>query len=281
MAHIEYGPTPAALEFQKVMEATFETLSDKRCNFNTTCKDKTAALWDTYNHDMYQQRAANPKPAVHTSPMLNDGGGRCLNALICNAGEYMAGAKKDALTVPDRSLPHLRHPTWYAGRAVCEMLPKPSLELMGPRHPVKDQIKAHVDKQDKAMQEHGPLTGPKGAKERLEWFAISEAEARAGRGVMPKWMPCCRYNQPINPKLYTPGQYLLEKHRDRATRPNKCNPHMPQCKTLGMPGLLEKDMKLVNQAVKVNTKPGWPTDTTDYMALQATSLNRPKRMQTL
>merc|ERR1712086_837204 len=81
-------------EFQKVMEATFETLSDKRCNFNTTCKDKTAALWDTYNHDMYQQRAANPKPAVHTSPMLNDGGGRCLNALICNAGEYMAGAKK-------------------------------------------------------------------------------------------------------------------------------------------------------------------------------------------
>merc|ERR1712166_907106 len=194
-----------ALEFQKVMEATFETLSDKRCNFNTTCKDKTAALWDTYNHDMYQQRAANPKPAVQTSPMLNDGGGRCLNALICNAGEYMAGAKKDALTVPDRSLPHLRHPTWYAGRAVCEMLPK----------------------------------------------------------------------------LYTPGQYLLEKHRDRATRPNKCNPHMPQCKTLGMPGLLEKDMKLVNQAVKVNTKPGWPTDTTDYMALQATSLNRPKRMQTL
>merc|ERR1712166_985326 len=48
-------------------------------------------------------------------PMLNDGGGRCLNALICNAGEYMAGAKKDALTMPDRSLPHLRHPTWYAG----------------------------------------------------------------------------------------------------------------------------------------------------------------------
>lgn len=268
MAHIEYDPTPAALEFQRVMEATLETLSEKRSDFNTTCKTKTKEQWDTYNQDVYQQAAANPKLAVHTRPMVGDGGGRCLNALICNAGEYMAGAKKDALTVPDRSLPHLRHPTWYAGRAVCEMFKKPSLDLMGPHHPVKEQIKAHVAKMDKAVLEHGPLVGPKGAKERLEWLNASEQEARNGRAEMPKWMPCCRANQPLNPLSLPSGNYILEKHRDRATRPTKCDPHLPQCKTLGRPGLLEKDLKLVNQVVKVENKPGWPEDTVDYMAMQ-------------
>jgi len=275
MAHIEYEPTPAALEFQRVMEASFETLSDKRTEFSTTCQDKTATQWETYNHEVYEQMAANPKLATHKRPLVNDGGGRCLNKLICNAGEYMAGAKKDALTVPDRSLPHLRHPTWYAGRAVCETFKKPSLELMGPHHPVKDQIKAHVSKMDKSVAEHGPLVGPKGAKERLEWREASELEARNGRGPMPKWISCCRYNQPFGKLALPSGNYILEKHRDRATRPAKCNPHMAQCKTLGMPGLLEKDLKLVNQIVKEDVKLGWPQDTIDYLAMQTRS--KPKK----
>ena len=67
-----------------------------------------------------------------------DAARRCLNPLICNAGEYMAGPKKDAVCtcVPVRPLAHLRHPTWCAGRAVCDTLKKPSLELMGPHKKV-------------------------------------------------------------------------------------------------------------------------------------------------
>jgi len=278
MAHIEYEPTPAAVEFQRVMEASFETLSDKRIEFSTTCRDKTATQWETYNEDVHKQMYANPKMATHTRPMVNDGGGRCLNKLLCNAGEYMAGAKKDALTVPDRSLPHLRHSTWYAGRAVCRPFAKPSLELMGPHHPVKDQIKAHVSKMDKSVAEHGPLVGPKGAKERMEWHEASELEVRDGRGPMPKWMSCCRYNQPFSKAALPSSLYLLEKQRDKATRPAKSNPRMPQCKTLGMPGLLEKDMKLVNTVVKKDTEAiGWPQDTIDYMAMQ--TLSKPKKKQ--
>jgi len=276
MAHIEYEPTPAALEFQQIMEAALLTISDNRSEFSTTCKATAAATWEIHDQDVYQQAAANPKIATHTRPMVNDGGGRCLNPLICNAGEYMAGAKKDALTVPDRSLPHLRHPTWYAGRAVCDTFKKPSLELMGPRHPVKDHIKTHVQKTEKAVAAYGPLIGPKGAKERLEWHEASELKVRNGRGEMPKWMAASRYNKPFNPVSLHSGNYILEKHREKATRPAKCNPHLPQVKLLYKPGLLEKDLKLVNLVVKEQKNPGWPEgDKVDYMALR--NKTRPNR----
>ena len=68
MAHIEYEPTPAALEFQQNMEAALLTISDSRSEFSTTCKATAADKWEIHDQDVYQQAAANPKIATHTQP---------------------------------------------------------------------------------------------------------------------------------------------------------------------------------------------------------------------
>lgn len=268
MAHIEYSPTPAALEFQRVMEETLATLSDKQDDFRTTTMQQSQTLWDSHKQELYEQRATNPRIAKHSKPLLAGGTKDFFSRAQPNEGEYMSGAKLAMLTVPNRSLAHLRHPTWYAGRAVCEQFPKPSLDLMGPKHPVKDQIKKHVASTDAAVKEHGPLVGPKGAKERLEWKQREELEARAGRDPMPPWIRCCCANRALNPTQLSKGNYILEKQKELATRPARCDPKMPQVKTLGKPGFFENDLRLINTDVKGTKKVGWPEgDTKDYLSL--------------
>lgn len=280
MAHIEYEPTPAALEFQRVMDETLRTLSDTKDDFRTTTQKKTTDLWDTHNQEVYVQRATNPKVAKHDKPMVAAGAcSRMFGKVEPNEGEYMSGAKLAQLTVPNRSLAHLRHPTWYAGRAVCEMFKKPSLDLMGPDHPVKQQIITHVAKMEEEVKKHGPLVGPKGAKERLEWKEKEELKARNGRAAMPSWIRCCCANREFNPLQLSKGNYILEKHRDLATRPDKCDPHKPQIKVLGKSGFFENDLRLINTDVKGDPRKGqgWPQgDTIDYMSLADTKKKKKK-----
>eukprot|EP00656_Telonema_subtile_P006610 TRINITY_DN1305_c0_g1_i4.p1 TRINITY_DN1305_c0_g1~~TRINITY_DN1305_c0_g1_i4.p1 ORF type:complete len:261 (+),score=56.04 TRINITY_DN1305_c0_g1_i4:324-1106(+) len=250
------------------MEETLSTLSDKQDEFRSTANLKATTTWDAFNQEVYQQRATNPKIAHHPKPLVTGGRIDVFSTVQPNEGEYMSGAKLAMLTVPSRSLYHLRHPTWYAGRAVCEKFPKPRLDLMGPKHPVKEQIQKHVAKLEKAVNKHGPVVGAKGAKGRLEWKEKEELKARAGRGEMPPWIRCCCANRQLNPSQLSSGNYLLERQREKAVRPARCDPRKGHIKTLGKPGYFEDDLRLINTDVRGAQKLGWPEgDTKDYMSL--------------
>eukprot|EP00658_Telonema_sp_P-2_P085640 TRINITY_DN9800_c0_g1_i4.p1 TRINITY_DN9800_c0_g1~~TRINITY_DN9800_c0_g1_i4.p1 ORF type:complete len:271 (-),score=64.30 TRINITY_DN9800_c0_g1_i4:297-1109(-) len=226
-----------------------------------------------------RQRAAQPKIAKHPKPLVAGSTSLELFAKVePNQGEYMSGAKLAMLTVPDRSLAHLRHPTWYAGRAVCEMFKKPSLDLMGPDHPVKEHILNLVAKNAKEVALKGPTVGPKGAKERLEWKEREDAKARNGRGPMPAWIQCCVANKEFNPLQLSKGNYIVEKKLELARVPDRCDPKKPQIKTLGKPGYFENDLRLINTDVRGDPRAGqgWPMgDTIDYMSLAATKRKKP------
>lgn len=114
-----------------------------------------------------------------------------------------------------------------------EMFKKPSLDLMGPDHPVKEQIQKHVARMAEQVQKHGPIVGPKGAKERLEWAEREDSEARAGRKPMPPWIRACCANSEFNALQLSKGNYLIERDLDLARRPERCDPKMPQIKVLG------------------------------------------------
>lgn len=228
---------------QTAGEALEELTASKQQHLRTT-RAITKNDRDLAAQDAYHERATNPKPARHPRPMRTaNARGEYFNKVEPNQGEYMAGWRRDALTVPDRSIPALRHPKWLAGRGVCELFPEPSLELMGPHHPVKEQIKKSVAHMRHEVLKKGPILGPKNAKERLEEKAVDVKKHGRGQGV---WVPPAAQSRVFNTMVFNKEKYLTEREKDLAQRPARCNPKLPQIYT--NPGsLLDHDLKLLGQ----------------------------------
>lgn len=238
MAHIEYAPTAEATAFAQTMGETLQALTDSKKQHLRNTAALKKSQWAETAMDNYHERASNPKVAKHSKQFLSmvaPGSGNpttdlpgCFNNLNPNEGEYMAGWRQQALTVPDRSIAALKHPKWLAGDAFPRMFPQPSVELMGPHHPVKDQIKKQVAHMRQEVAKKGPIVGPKSAKERLELKAKDEEKHGAG---LPRWKPTCCYNRPLNPLLLKKETYLIEKEKWLAARPARCDPKLPQMYT--------------------------------------------------
>lgn len=242
MAHIEYSPTAEALAFSQTMGETLQAISHSKQDHMMTTKTVSKTKWSKAAADTYHERATNPKAAKHDKPFLSAVTSNGMFGKVKpNEGEYMAGWRQQALTVPDRSIAALKHPKWLSGRAVCEMFPTPSLEMMGPNHPVKEHIRNQVDHMRKEVLEKGPIVGPKNAKERLK--LKEEDEELNGKGL-PRWKPCFRYNKPFNPLVLQRSNFLPDKLQAKGMtahcgcdRPDRCNPHLPQMYTRGVGGL--------------------------------------------
>ena len=173
-----------------------------------------------------------------------------------NEGEYMAGWRRDALTVPDRSIAALRHPTWYAGDAFPRPFKQPTLDMMGPHvvyregkavhmgpnHPVKSQIEKQVAAVAAEVKALGPIVGAKSAKERLELKEKDEAEN--GKGL-PNWRAADAANRMFNPLVLNKARYLDERETFLAAFPARSDPRLPQIKTKGLGGYFDNDLKLL------------------------------------
>lgn len=228
---------------QTTGEALEELTFQKKRNMRET-KQATREEWGLVADDLYHERASNPKVARHQRPFQAPPVvGGMFNKVEPNQGEYVAGWRRDALTVPDRSIPALRHPKWLAGRAFADYFKPAGLDLMGPHHPVKTQIAEHVSKINKEVKEKGPIVGPKGARERLQWRAAEEK--KYGKGL-PNWRAADSANRAFNPLVLNKNSYYTEMEMMLRLRPARCNPKLPQMKVQGLGGLFDDDLKLLS-----------------------------------
>jgi len=168
----------------------------------------------------------------------------------------MAGWRKDALTVPDRSIAALRHPTWYAGAAFPKFFKKTSLDMMGPDHPVKNQILKQVAKVKAEVDKLGPIVGAKSAKERLD---NREADEKLNGKGLPIWRAADAANRLFNPLVMNKAAYLEEREAALAPRPARCDPKIPNVRVLGLGGLFDNNLRLLATGPNAHPKKKkWP-----------------------
>jgi len=245
---IEWRSDP---DFVQTIGEALETITFGKKQHLQTTHGITKDEWSLAAEDAYYERATNPKPAKHAMPLRTAvGGGGLFNKVEPNEGEYMAGWRQQALTVPDRSIPALKHSKWLSGRAVCEIFPEPSLELMGPHHPVKDHIEKHVKEITHEVLTKGPMVGAHSAKLRLELKALDER--KYGKGL-PRWRPADAKTRAFNEQVFNKPKICQERELMLAARPARTDPRIPQMYTKKT-AYFDSDLKLLTASGLAGSK---------------------------
>lgn len=203
------------------MGKALEEISASKQDHQQTTKKLLKNDWSSVAEDLYHERASNPKAAQHSKVFKSMcAGHECFNKRHPNEGEYLTAAKKDLLTMPDRSIAALRHSKWLTGRGAGRMFPKPPLSLMGNSHPVKERVEKQVETMTSEVLSKGPIKGPMNAKERLA--AKAKVDKKLGKGL-PALIPAMQHNKPLNPLIFKTEQYRSEKEKIVAERPERSN----------------------------------------------------------